>query len=93
MKIIWSETAHRKIEEIIDHISADNEEAALMLIEEFEKRVQDLRSHPRLGRIAPALNDDMVRELIIRKNYLIIYEIQGKRIEILTIRHAKENID
>ena len=93
MKIIWSPTSRKKIEEIIDYISADNIDAALALIEEFEQRVADLKKHPRSGRIVPILNDEMVRELIIRKDYLIVYEIQGKRIEILTIRHAKQDFD
>jgi toxin ParE1/3/4 len=93
MKIIWSVTARRKIDEIVDHISADNVDAAIALVEEFENRVQNLKKHPRLGRMVPALNDEMVRELIVQKNYLIIYELQGKQIQILTIRHAREDFD
>lgn len=93
MKIIWSLTARRKIDEIVDHISADNVEAAFTLVGEFEARFLDLKKHPRLGRMTPILNDESVRELVIRKNYLIVYELQGSRIEILTIRHAKQDFD
>ena len=93
MKIIWSPTSRRKIEEIIDYISADNIDAALALVEEFERRVADLKKHPRSGRMVPILNDEMVRELIIRKDYLIVYEIQREHITVLTIRHAKQDFD
>ena len=93
MKIIWSATSRRKIEEIVDYISADNIDAALALVEEFEKRVADLKKYPRSGRMVPILNNEMVRELIIRKDYLIVYEIQRERIKILTIRHAKQDFD
>lgn len=93
MKIIWSPTSRRKIDEIIDYISADNLDAALTLVEEMESRVQSLKNHPRSGRIVPALNDEMVRELIIGGDYLIVYEIQSERIEILTVRHAKQDFN
>ena len=93
MKIIWSPTSRKKIDELVDLIAADNLDAALALVEEIESRVQHLKKHPRSGRIAPALNDEMVRELVIRGDYLVVYEIQGERIEILTIRHAKQDFD
>lgn len=38
----------------------------------------------------PALNDEMKRELIIKGNYLLLYEIGDDLIEILTIRHVKQ---
>ena len=93
MKIIWSPTSRKKIDELVDFIAADNLDAALALVEEIESRVQSLKNHPRSGRILPVLNDEMVRELIIRGDYLVVYEIQGERIEILTIRHAKQDFD
>ncbi len=93
MKIVWSAVSRRKIEEIIDYISTDNIDAALALVEEFERRVGDLKTHPRAGRMVPILNDEKVRELIIRKDYLIVYEIQEESIEILTIRHAKQDFN
>lgn len=37
--------------------------------------------------------DEVVRELIIRKDDLIVYKIQGKQIKILTIRHAKQDFN
>lgn len=43
MRIIWSPTSQRKIDEIVDYISKDNVDAALTLVEEFEKRVQHLK--------------------------------------------------
>jgi len=93
MRVVWSPTSQRKIDEIVDYISKDNVDAALALVEKFEKRVQYLKNHPRSGRIVPALNDEMVRQLVVQSNYLIIYEINKDHINILTIRHAKQNED
>ncbi len=93
MRIVWSPTSQRKIDEIVDYISKDNVDAALALVKEFEKRVQHLKEHPRSGQMVPALNDEMVRQLVVQYNYLIIYEINQDHIYILTIRHAKQDED
>lgn len=93
MNIIWSLTSRRNIEEIVDYIATDNIDDALELVEEFDRSVADLKKHPRSGRMVSVLNDEMVRELIIRKDYLIVYEIHEDQIKILTIRHAKQDFN
>jgi len=41
-------TARNKIEEILDYISKDNLDAEAQLINEFEKRVNNLKNIPNL---------------------------------------------
>jgi addiction module RelE/StbE family toxin len=91
MQIIWSPTARRKIDEIVDYISADNLDAAMALIESFEERVKHLKNHPESGRIASVLNDEMVREIVAHPNYIPVYELKDSDIIILTIRHSKQH--
>jgi len=93
MRIVWSSISQRKINEIVDYDSKDNVNAALALVEEFENRVQHLKNYPRSGQMVPALNDEMVRQLVVQSNYLIIYEINQDQIDILTIRHARQHED
>jgi toxin ParE1/3/4 len=93
MRIVWSPTSQQKIDEIVDFISKDNVDAALALVEEFEKRVQHLKKHPRSDPMVPALNNEMVRQLVVQSHYLIIYEINKDHIYILTIRHSKQDED
>ena len=93
MKIIWSLTSRRKIDEIVDYIAADNLDAALALVEQIETRVQRLKKHPRSGRMAPALNNEMVREIVVQSNYIVVYELKNDHIVILTIRHSRQDED
>lgn len=93
MQVVWSPTSKRKIDEIVDYISKDDVDAALSLVEEFEDRVEHLKEHPRSGQMVPALNDEKVRQLVVKSNYLIIYEIKQDHIDILTIRHARQDED
>lgn len=90
MKIIWSPTARTKTKEILDYISEDNPNAALTLIEQFETKVKKLKLNPESGRVLPEIKNDNIREIVVHKNYGVIYEINPESIEILTIRHFRQ---
>ncbi|MBP3192717.1 type II toxin-antitoxin system RelE/ParE family toxin [Natronogracilivirga saccharolytica] len=90
MKIIWSPLSLQKLDYYADYIARDNIDAALAFIDEVEDKALSLKDHPLKGRMIPTLNDEMKRELIIKGNYLLIYEIGDDLIEILTIRHVKQ---
>jgi len=91
MKIIWSPTARTKTKEILEYIAEDNPDAALTLIEQFETKVEKLRQNPESGRVLPETKHDKIREIVVHKNYGIIYEIRPDTIEILTVRHFRQN--
>lgn len=91
MKIIWSPTARTKTKEILDYISEDNPDAALTLIDQFETKVEKIIQNPESGRILPETEHDKIREIVVHKNYGIIYMINPDTIEILTIRHFRQN--
>jgi len=91
MKIIWSPTAGTKIKEILDFISEDNPDAAISLIDQFETKVEKLKQNPESGRALPEIKNDKIREVVVHKNYGIIYEINPDSIEILTVRHFRQN--
>lgn len=90
MKIIWSPTARTKAKEILELIAQDNPDAALTLIGLFEAKVEKLRDNPGLGRVLPELKNEKIRELVVHKNYGIIYEANPGLVEILTIRHFQQ---
>lgn len=91
MKIIWSPTARIKTKEILEYVAEDNPDAALTLIDQFEAKVEKLKENPESGRVLPELKNDKIRELVVHKNYGVIYEINPDIIEILTIRHFRQN--
>ncbi|MDI6402589.1 type II toxin-antitoxin system RelE/ParE family toxin [Balneolaceae bacterium ANBcel3] len=90
MKVIWSPLSLQKLAYYADYIARDNIDAALAFIDEVEDKALSLIDHPLKGRLIPALNDEMKRELIIKGNYLLLYEISDDLIEILSIRHVKQ---
>ena len=91
MKIIWSPTARTKTKEIIEHISNDNPDAAIALIDQIEEKIEKLRQNPEAGRILPETKNERIREIVVHKNYGVISETLDNSIEILTVRHFRQD--
>ena len=91
-KIVWSPTARSKAKDILEYISKDNPSAALALIDQIEDKVMKLRQNPEVGRILPETNNPSIREIVVHKNYGVIYEVLQDSIEILTIRHFRQDL-
>lgn len=87
--IIWSPMALGHLQAIYDYILPDNPAAALDMHEEIERAAGLLKGNPRLGH--PGRVAD-TRELVVPayRNYLLVYEIEGRRIRILAVMHGRQ---
>ena len=92
MRVEWSPQALEKAAEIVDYIAADRPNAALDWLDGLEERLTALPGLPEQGRVVPEWYEPTVRELIY-KRHRIIYEIHPDRVELLTIRHSREQIE
>ncbi len=91
MKVVWSLRAVSRAVEIVDYIARDRPQAALDWIEGLEKRLTALPGLPDQGRVVPEWYDPTVRELIYRR-HRVIYEVHEDHVEILTIRHGRQEL-
>lgn len=89
MKISWSPLAVDRLESIYEYISRDNPTAAQKTVNRIFKKVESLLKNPERGRKVPEVNRDEIRELF-EGEYRIIYRLEAKRINILTIRNFKQ---
>ena len=87
VKIIWSEEALKDIEEIISFISKDSELYAVNFASKIISAVETLRMFPEIGRIVPEYADPKIKEIIYR-NYRIVYQIEDRAVEIITVSHG-----
>lgn len=90
MKVLWSPLFLKKLKSIIDFISEDNLDAAYGLADEIQERVTYLSKFPIQGRMIQQLNDELIRELVIHKNYVIVYALKQNNIHLITIRHSRQ---
>lgn len=84
MKVIWTEQALVRLGEIQDFIVRANPTAAEQLIQRLVERGDGLAKFPEMGRTVPDLPGTGIRE-IIEGHYRIVYRIQAKVIQVLTV--------
>jgi toxin ParE1/3/4 len=84
LKIVWTEQALVRLTEIQDFIARANPEAAERLVQQIAKRGEGLSKFPEMGRMVPELPETGLRE-IIEGRYRLVYRIQAKGIQIVTV--------
>ena len=87
VEIEWSSIAQNDLNKIIDYIAQDSLEYALLFYEQVKEKVDNLTQFPKMGRKVPELDDPNIRELILR-NYRLIYQILGEKIQIVRLIHG-----
>ncbi len=84
MKVVWTEQALYRLQEIEDYISRDSPHTAVRWIDRLIARGEDLAAFPASGRKVPELNSSKIREVLVG-TYRIVYRLKPQRIEILTV--------
>jgi addiction module RelE/StbE family toxin len=84
-QLVWTQEAIEDREAIYDYIAVDNPSAALALDELFSAKAAHLTDHPEIGH--PGRVPD-TRELVMHRNYILIYDIAGEQIRVLRVLHA-----
>lgn len=77
---------------ISDYIAKDNKSAARKMVASFDKVFGLLCQHPELGRKRPDFTNKDVRFYVVKKHYLIVYEIADDTICILRVLTAYQDI-
>lgn len=88
MKVVWTKRAVNDIHQVREHIRFDNPPAAARTGERLESAASNLAQYPEMGR-----NGEIpgTRELVIPGlPYIVVYRVQGDRVQILRIFHSKQ---
>lgn len=85
MQLVWTREALEQLLEIEAFIARDSPDRAAKFIEQMvDYAEKSLPDNPHLGRVVPEVAHPEIRELLFR-NYRIVYRLNGKRLEILTV--------
>lgn len=84
-ELFWTPEAIQDREEIYALIDADKPAAALALDELLEEKACRLVDHPDLGRSGRVAG---TRELVVHRNYVLIYDAPGDWVRVLRVLHA-----
>lgn len=85
--VIWTEVARLDLDEITDYIARDSMQYAQAVLEKILETAKRIPEQPKMGRMVPELEDEVVRERFIY-SYRLIYEIRGQQIIILALIHG-----
>ena len=89
MKVLWTNLAYKRLEEIYSYIEEDSPTGAERWAEKLLNKVNGIKNFPRAGRAVPEVELESIREIIFG-NYRIIYRIRDEIAYVLTVRHFKQ---
>ena len=89
MRIKWTKTALRSVDEIAGYIAQDSRTRATSFVLELQDAVTKLKVHPGMGRAGRVPG---TRELVLHKNYIAIYRVRGDDVEILRLHHSTRDL-
>ncbi len=90
-EVTWLLAALDDLDEIAAYIQRDSDKYARIVVEKIRAATRDLATSPRMGRVAPELALDEVRERIVY-SYRVFYRVRGDHVTILAILHGARQV-
>lgn len=90
--VIWSSRALKDLQRMYDFLSEKSEDAAIEAFKTINQAALLLEDYPSAGCPANDLDPEH-RELVIPlggSGYVFIYEVHGKQVAILALKHQRE---
>ncbi len=85
----WTERAVTDLAGIAEYISRTSAIYAESVVARMDYRLQLLREHPHMGKLAPEAEDLEVRELVV-ESHRVFYRVRPDAIELLAIVHGRQ---
>ncbi len=94
-KVLWTLTAKKDLEDIIEYISKVSIEIAVEKYEKIKDVAQQLNRYPEQGRIIPELLDQNIRKYreIIISPWRLMYKIEVNIVYIMAVIDGRRNIE
>jgi len=94
-KVLWTATAKKDLEEIIEYITKDSIQIAIEKYVKIKDAAQQLNRYPEQGRIIPELADQNIRKYreIIIAPWRLMYKIEGNIVYVLAVIDGRRNIE
>lgn len=91
-RLIWSPPALRDVSRLHRFLASKNRDAAIRAIKSIRQAVKLLEQHPEAGRPAEGFPPEF-REWPMHfgnSGYVALYRLDGQRVVILSVRHARQ---
>jgi toxin ParE1/3/4 len=88
LDVVWATEAEADLAQIIDYIGQRDPVAAIGLWHRIQEGIAHLGDHPNLFKASERVAG--CREMVVHPNYILIYQVTSKCIEILRVLHARQ---
>jgi len=88
VKVVWTAAAQHDLQDISDHIAADNPSRAVSFINEVVDAGEAIADIPLAFPLVPQLEHRAIRRRVYGR-YLIFFRIEAEDIQILHVVHAR----
>jgi toxin ParE1/3/4 len=94
-KVLWTSTARKDLEEIIEYISKDSIQIAIEKYEKIKEAAQQLSLYSEQGRIIPELAEQNIRKYreIIISPWRLMYKVEGNIVYVMAVIDGRRNIE
>ena len=93
--VVWSESAQKDLERIVEYIKLDSVERAKRIFEEIRKECRELHFFPERKRVVPELQLiglTKYRELIY-KRWRIVFKMERNEVHVLLVADSSQNME
>ena len=93
-RVILSRSARDDLRNIVRYISLDAPESGVQFGRFLISRTKNLSRFPEIGRKVPEFDDLLLREIVVRRSYRVIYRLNHERrlVEVVRFWHAARGI-
>lgn len=88
MRVVWRPSAVTDRDNIMEYICQDNPDAAIALDEVFDLKAEQAGQHPKLYRKGKITG---THEIVATPNYVMVYVVLARSVEIMRILHARQH--
>ncbi len=94
-RVLWTHTAIRDLESIVDYMNHDDFNAAVQLLNKVRKVPSKLQPIFNRGRIVPELKEFSLRiyREILTPPWRIIYKISGLDVYVMAVIDSRRNVE
>ncbi len=85
--VVWAQSAHSALDEVIAYIAEDSRQTALQVLERALEAAAGLATLPERRRIVPELADPTIREVFVYR-YRLLYRIESERVVVVAFLHG-----
>ncbi|MXS77957.1 type II toxin-antitoxin system RelE/ParE family toxin [Nitrosomonas sp. JL21] len=93
-RVEWRQKAREDLSAIVRYIGKENPPKAQSFGQELRDKTLSLTHHPELGRTGRPGLPDYMRELVVHRNYIVLYRVldESRTVEVLRVKHTAQQM-